>query len=635
MRKWRVVAGIFLIGMVFSACQPKQEDISAAKEVGQSDKGAREAAIVQPEKTEEKEQRYSPTDLWQADMHASTVLEDENAVYICGKSNIRKINQNDGNCQNIWESERKEWMETSYAYADSSGILLDDKIYFLERCEDEAENGNSEQGYTLSVVRTDGSGYECLEKNVSGELSRLLLLDGILYFEKNESTKALTGYPVYKDGNLIRNEKIITKAENVPDDFTEPYYHENGAGLLSPLESKKYFGYYLLCDTEYDLCTVNPKNGETKKLPGELKDCSLAGFNDEYLLLFSYGNSEMYLVDSQTLETRIVIVYDDDLNFISVDSDYVYYQKEFSGDDFRQYQYERISLENGNAENLFTMDAFVGMPSNSPWYLMNITLLGDYIYYVGAQDYKYYVMRRNVDMPGAEDVLGEAFYDTHIGNIGKIKTYRETIYSSQNPENVTGSLDLEWLVIDGRFPGAANINRILEEEQQANIAYERDAAKSAEEWMYEYEEAVNIPHNSFSSNVSPIYYLDDYYLSFVQQNYDYMGGAHGMPYWISHSFDLQSGEELTLADIISEDDAEVKGLVTQYFSKMYNENPDMYWENAVDYVFEQITLDSPFYLTGDGIAFYFGPYELASYAAGFQEILVPYSEFELKIPLDE
>ena len=55
---------------------------------------------------------------------------------------------------------------------------------------------------------------------------------------------------------------------------------------------------------------------------------------------------------------------------------------------------------------------------------------------------------------------------------------------------------------------------------------------------------------------------------------------------------------------------------------------------AIEIVKESVSLDSPFYLNEDGVVIYFGPYELAPYAAGFVEILVPYEELELFVPID-
>ena len=265
---------------------------------------------------------------------------------------------------------------------------------------------------------------------------------------------------------------------------------------------------------------------------------------------------------------------------------------------------------------------------DSPWFLMDISALNNYIYYVGAQDYKLYLMRRALDMPAAEEVIGDAFYDNRIGEVGTIKTYKETIYSTKEPEKVIGNLDLEWLVVDADYPGAGKINEILEGEQPGNIEYIHENAQQYDAW-----DEFDMAAFSFNSNVSPIYYMDGRYLSFVQENYDYSGGAHGMPFWVGHTFDLETGQELMLSDIIAEDDAVVKEIVIRYFTELYNKEPDAYWEDAEDIVKDSVSLQSPFYLNEEGIVFYYGPYELAPYAGGFKEIVIPYSEFNLKIKL--
>ena len=104
-----------------------------------------------------------------------------------------------------------------------------------------------------------------------------------------------------------------------------------------------------------------------------------------------------------------------------------------------------------------------------------------------------------------------------------------------------------------------------------------------------------------------------------------------MPFWVAHTFDMETGEELGLSDIVADDENVLKEIVVRYFTDLYNEEPDAYWEDAVDVVRESVSLQSPFYLNEEGIVFYFGPYELAPYAGGFKEVVVPYIEFDLKI----
>ena len=102
---------------------------------------------------------------------------------------------------------------------------------------------------------------------------------------------------------------------------------------------------------------------------------------------------------------------------------------------------------------------------------------------------------------------------------------------------------------------------------------------------------------------------------------------------ICYTFDLETGNELMLSDIVADDEGTLKEIVTRYFTEIYNEDPDEYWDDATATVNENTSLQSPFYLSDKGVVFYYGPYELAPYAGGFKEVVVPYSEFDLKIDL--
>ena len=141
--------------------------------------------------------------------------------------------------------------------------------------------------------------------------------------------------------------------------------------------------------------------------------------------------------------------------------------------------------------------------------------------------------------------------------------------------------------------------------------------------------------SSLTGEVSTVYYFNEHFISFTQRNYDYTGGAHGMPYWVPYNFDLETGEQLKLSDIVANSEEEFKEIVTAQFEKMYAVDPEIYWDNAVDSVYEWTTMESLFYLKEEGLVIYYGPYDLASYAAGFQEIVVPYELLDLYIPLGE
>jgi hypothetical protein len=398
---------------------------------------------------------------------------------------------------------------------------------------------------------------------------------------------------------------------------------------MSAVESAYRYGYYLLRDENYKLCIVNQDTGEKKTLPEEIKDYSLVSCNQKYFLMeeYSYPVVNFYLVDIQTMEKKSLMTTSRDISVIGMDEEWVYWQR--NDENMDMFYFERIPLDGGVTEGLFENNNFLGMAEETPWYLMDISVVNDYIYYVGEKDYKYYLMRRNLDIPQAEEIIGDAFYDSGIGKVGTITAYIENIFSDYDSDVVLGSIDLEWLIINDCFPGADKINAILEAEQQQNMEYERTIAKGMEEY------AADGLSSSISSRVSPIYHFNERYISFTQQNYDYTGGAHGMPYWVPHTFDLETGNELKLSDIVANSEEEFKDIVTAQFTEMYNVDPGMYWDDSVQYVHDETDLESAFYLTQNGLVIYYGPYELAPYAAGFQEIVVPYDKLELYIPLGD
>ncbi|MGN1181021.1 MAG: RsiV family protein [Suilimivivens sp.] len=377
------------------------------------------------------------------------------------------------------------------------------------------------------------------------------------------------------------------------------------------------------------------ETGKEEALPEEFYN--LQSYNEKYFL--SMIDKTMYLIDQETLSVCRTITFDDDMiegsvHVITMDNDYVYvqYTTEESEDMGEKYVYEKVSLDGDDRNVIFVQDEIKGMDNCAPSYMTDVVVKNGYLYYAGASDYKLYLMRRSLENPSEEEILGEAFYDSGIGEVGTIQTYHEKIYSQTIPDMLLTETDLEWLQVDERFAGAEEINRYLTEKQNENMEYENSNVEWMEEMVKEYGEE-NIFHCSYSSSLSEISWFDEHYISFCQQDYDYTGGAHGMPLRIGYTFDLQTGQRLSMEDIIGNSEEELKDIVTEYFAEYIGQNPDDFWEYAIDTVREETDFESDFYLTKEGIMFYFHPYELSSYAAGFQEVTIPYGEFTMKILL--
>ena len=618
-----MIAMLALLAITFSGCGQEKEQT----------KGPFEDQKQQAEQAENENFQETEKELFPQEEKSCLIEEDSDYLYLCGSYQLLRLNKATGESTVLWEN-KKDFEGLDYRlYSDGQGFLFGDRIYYIEAYRDE-ESGS--ECKALSVIRTDGTGYQRLHQLDTYSSGSMVLLDDGLYVDApdEEGNSGWLCYQVEEDGSLSENSRPELE-EPVRQGYSQLSYTDNGRRKLLMPEAEEKFGYLVLRDENYEVVKVDPKSGEEAKLPAEL--LQMEAYNEENFLCVA-GN-KLYLVDNKTLQTNKTIQYDDSVSYIDVittDEEYAYvtYVTEDESEHTQKCVFEKVSLETGDRSVIFEQKQMIGVGAEFSTYLSDIVVKNGYLYYAGADDYQLYMMRRSLENPAEEEKLGEAFYDSGISEVGTIQSYYERTYSRIMPDVLLTETDLEWLQVDERFAGADKINRYLEEEQNKNIEYESSNMEWMEETIKEYGEDGIISHSSYSSTLSEIAYFDGHYLSFCQQEYDYQGGAHGMPLWIGLTFDLETGERLKLSDVIGNSEGELNGIVTEYFAEYINENPEEFWEDALDVVRDEICFESDFYLTEDGIKFYFHPYALSYYAAGFPEVTIPYDEFEMKISIE-
>ena len=111
-------------------------------------------------------------------------------------------------------------------------------------------------------------------------------------------------------------------------------------------------------------------------------------------------------------------------------------------------------------------------------------------------------------------------------------------------------------------------------------------------------------------------YLDERYLSYRIEEYTYSGGAHGSTKVSVGTLDRETGSQLTLNDVFGKDglaalETELRKAVV---AKIGEEN--------IQYPVKPI---ENFYLAADGWHFVYNEYEIACYAMGVIEVVVPCS----------
>lgn len=570
------------------------------------------------------------------------LLEDEEAFYICGTERIRRIEKDGSASRILWE--KGEDAREPLIVMEGRGVLLGDSIYFLEEAQGEMDGLTGVYGRCLSAVRTDGTEYRRITE-LEDFPQAFYYCGDALYLESNGSVKRC---PVTKDGSFASPEEVEEISfEGLPGEYSPVLAMRSGSRYVSALESLHTFGYYLAENEKIEVVAIDPETGEERKL---MPDGRFRSFNRDYFLLGKYGEGqeELYLVDTESFETSLLAVYENEnypggIRVLDMDEEYVYVVAENAGDskkkDFQEENdiYEEINLKTKERRELFRLGKKPGLKGDFYFYAGSVIFQEGYAYYADEKDYKLFLARRSLKEPGEVQILGDAFYDSGISRVGTVESYFEEIHSETRPEFVLEEIDLERLVVDERYQGAEKINRVLTAYQDSIISYGKDPEdiKWREEEIAAWE-GDDIPYSlsySYSSYPSRITYFDGERFSFYQQDYDYTGGAHGMPFWVGFTFDLNTGERLLLSDVIENSEEELKEIVTRYFEDYMSQTPDGFWEDALTTVKDGTDFSSDFYLTEEGICFYFEPYALACYAAGFQQVTIPYEEFELKIPV--
>lgn len=125
------------------------------------------------------------------------------------------------------------------------------------------------------------------------------------------------------------------------------------------------------------------------------------------------------------------------------------------------------------------------------------------------------------------------------------------------------------------------------------------------------------------------------YISILHEGYYYAMGAHGSPYYESHTFNLSTGKELKLKDIMKGTDKQIKNRIIKVFAKDIKNNKDKYFNEALDTLEKTVSAKyKDFYLTNSNIVFYDNSGNLAPYAAGLITAKISYkntSYFKLKL----
>lgn len=397
----------------------------------------------------------------------------------------------------------------------------------------------------------------------------------------------------YKDGYVkIAKDGSVTALSGMPSDYRyNMRYDKMGAGY-----------------TEYDEDTMNYAIMGVNFQTGEKVTISALDSNEGKAIL-GYKDGKLYYY-----------VYPEDTFVIRKNSIYEY------------------DFATGKSRLLYTAETTPGATEYLPG-ISGFTIVSGDAYFIQLIGDQVKWVKRDLSASGSEAVdLGLSIQEKSLFHYGTIAydTYEERCKGCGIPivkyYGETFTLDKQY------SPAADKINETLKKRLQEEI---ENYQKAGNERDYDTEECEY--HKAYPTNycetdedeISSVTILQNKYLLVDYSGYWYGGGAHGMPHMDEHLFDLTTGEEKFLKDFYQGSEKDFKKLVAtktkEDFLSYSDSDGSPYFaataEDAYKQAYDSVSLDSTTVLFDeDGIYYYYPPYEMGPYAAGYIYIEISYQE---------
>lgn len=188
-------------------------------------------------------------------------------------------------------------------------------------------------------------------------------------------------------------------------------------------------------------------------------------------------------------------------------------------------------------------------------------------------------------------------------------------------ENKTIRSESDILITDIQYPSFTLKNQGAADKVNAVILEDIEKAKKQMQDNIKVYEGSETPHKyEIYFNYRIVYQREDLF-SLVLSNYQFYGGAHGGEQQISHTFDVNTGAEYSLADLMKRDSG-----YRDYINKCVK--ADIMKSELADAqlaTFESIADNQSYYISDAGLVIYFQEYEYFPYAAGIVEFTLPYA----------
>lgn len=564
-----------------------------------------------------------------------SVIEDGDAVYMVSRYRVAVYNRSTKETKVLWTKEGH--LPGRYDAGEGAGILVGDKIYFETNMVD-ANDSTNIIGLQFNVINTDGSGYEVVAEYPNKDTGitmygGMMLKDGVIYYGGDGQNDC---FKIDDDGNITETvaRKDMEAYASVPEGYETPYLMDEGYVTMFPVATAAEYNEVLLRSPDYTSVILYPSDGTVTNLEGMLvcadddKIITYQSNDVDGKYTYTYYCHTMTGTPQDEPETELFTL-DNSLNIFDYENGLLYYITSAVSDSGELYYEYRTMDENMTSNVIYEQHVEQNAFDVSAGILFRDRIEDNYLYTITSKDCAMYYAKVNLDN-GEVELLGEPYYDSGIENYGRIQN-GTAAYKNEDGVILISSKATTFFV-DERYPGAAAINEVMQQHYDNALAIGDSDITEATQLYNDYKDSGWFNPYSCETSVSNVAFCNDEIISFMQDGYDYYGGAHGMPYRAPFTFDLNSGAKLALRDVVGNSEEDFKAVVLSHVQEIFDAGEEgEYWDDMMDTASQYTDLDMGYLLTDDGVLLWYDPYLLSSYARGFVEVLIPYSELDMKI----
>lgn len=200
-------------------------------------------------------------------------------------------------------------------------------------------------------------------------------------------------------------------------------------------------------------------------------------------------------------------------------------------------------------------------------------------------------------------------------------------YFYHDTKIMTLTIKYPLITLNQAFIAQRRINhQIMAEIQQFHRYVSRSLYSEAVQYYLD-SQANNFPFHGYEAYMEyTITYNDHCFLSYYYDQYMYTGGAHGMTTRNSNTFDLRTGQKVPLSYFFKRG-TNYKAYIIKELITLANENlennPSIYFDNYEELISNDFQ-ENQYFLSKDGLSFYFQQYDIAPYSTGIVVLTIPY-----------